>query len=350
MNDSNSVLTKRVDFLALDHLLKRNEELNGAGKNDAAYKDCNAAIKLLCSNLGIDPKNKTDSYHYSSDANLKELIVAGTEIFGSYTSNKRPNEDADFQSSAKFLKYLDSVKKKGAFSGKPEGSREYEETMEKVKKAYLERFEPKKAALSTEDAEKAAESCKLEGNDKLAASDYPGAIACYDKAIELSSAGPNTHIYLSNRAAAYTHLKDYEKAAEDCSAAIALKPDFAKAYSRLASAQLNMNLLDEAEKSAQRALQLDATNGVALSALDRINQIKAQSSNRAGAASVAPRGAPRGLPRGFPGGGGMPDMSQLMQAMNDPAMMAMAQQMMQDPNAMANIMNMMGGAGGPRGM
>ena len=65
-------------------------------------------------------------------------------------------------------------------------------------------------------------SSRKETSDYLA-QDFQGAISFYDQALETCPDGPNTHIFLSNRAAAYTHLKDYERAAADCSEAIALK-------------------------------------------------------------------------------------------------------------------------------
>jgi small glutamine-rich tetratricopeptide repeat-containing protein alpha len=349
---SNVFLAKRVDFLTLEHLSRRVSEV----KDPERAKACKDALDTLSKQLGVDPKNKSDAYKYGTDASVTELVLAGSEQFGS-SSHKRVADD-DFQSSAKFLKYLDVVKKKGAFDGMAEDSKEFKETMEKVKRAYLDKFEPKKAQLSPEEAEKSAEAFKLQGNEKLGASDYQGAIALYDQAVEVSPNGPNTHIYLSNRAAAYTHLKDYEQAAADCSAAIALKPDFAKAHSRLAHAQLSMGMTEEAQQSAERALELDATNGVALATLDKIrSQQQPTTTSRGRSAGGRPGGMPSGMPAGFPGGGlpGGMDMASMMnnpmvaQMMQDPQMMAMAQQMASDPNAMANLMGMMGGGAGGGG-
>ena len=357
MATSNLFLAKRMNFLALEHLSRQ----MASSKDPQASKQ---ALETLVKELGVDPSNKADVYKYGMDANLSELAIAGSDVIGSMTSSKRPPAAGpdDFQTSAKFLKYVEVVRKKGAFNGMEEDSPEYKETMEKVKCAYVDKFEPKKPQLSPEEAEKAAEAFKLEGNDKLQASDYAGAIACYDQAIEMSPSGPNTHIYLSNRAAAFTHLKDFDKASADCSAAIALKPDFAKAYSRLGHAQLSLGLVEEAQKSAERALELDPSNGVALVTLEKIRAQQQPTTtttsrtNRSGGGGDGGRGMPPGMPRGFPGGGpGGLDMAAMMnnpmiaQMMQDPSMMAMAQQMASDPNAMANIMNMMGGGGGAAG-
>jgi small glutamine-rich tetratricopeptide repeat-containing protein alpha len=357
---TNVHFAKRVDFAALEHLLKR----CGDVKDQEGAKAVKAAIETLAQALHVDPKSKSDAYKYGTDASLSELVVAGLEKLGS-SSHKRVS-DSDVFATAKFAKYIESVRKRGVFDNVMENTPEYDAIMEKVKNAFVSKFEPSKPKLTKEDAEKLAETLKLQGNDKLTASDYPGAAALYDQCIELSPDGPNTHIYYSNRAAAYTHLKEFEKAAEDCAAAIALKPDFAKAHSRLGHAFLSLNRFEEAQSAAERALELDATNGVALATLDKIRSLQqtttTSSRGKAGGRSGAPQ-MPAGMPRGFPGGmPGMPpggpagmDMASMMnnpmvqQMMQDPSMMAMAQQMMSDPSAMANIMNMMGGAGGGGG-
>jgi small glutamine-rich tetratricopeptide repeat-containing protein alpha len=346
---TNLFLSKRTDLLSLDHLTKRCTEISS---DPETVKQCKLALETLSRALNVNPSSAQDKYRYGLDASLAELIVAGSETFGSNSVklSASASTEESVEQSARFLKYLEVVKKKGAFGDLVEGTPAYNETMEKVKQAYVQKFEPKKEKLSSEDAEKAAEAAKLQGNDKLQALDYAGAIQCYDQALEHSSEGPNSHIFLSNRAAAYTHLKDYEKAAADCSAAIALKPDFSKAHSRLAQALFSMGQLEEATKSAQRAVDLDAGNTVAVQLLEKIR-------SSAPSSAATTRAAPRG---GRPAGGmpqmppGMPDMSSIMNnpmfasMMQDPQMMAMAQQMASDPNAMANLMNMMGGAGGGR--
>lgn len=335
----NLFLGKRVDLLALDHLSQRCSSLD-----QEQSKRVKEALQVLSQALGVDASSKSDKYKYGLDASLPELVSAGSQLLGSNSAAKPASTPAeDVFQTGKFIKYLDLVKKKGAFAQLgEESSPEYQAMLEKVKAAYVQKFEPSKPQLSLEEAEKQAEAKKVAGNDLLAKKDFTGAVELYTQALELSPNGANSHIFLSNRAAAHTYLEDFELACADCHQAIALKPDFSKAHSRLASAEMSLGNADAAKQSAARALELDPQNGVAIALLEQLRKESSQVKRQA-----APGGG------GFPGmggmGGGMPDLSAMMnnpmmaQMMKDPAMMAMAQQMASDPNAMKNLMGMMGG-------
>ena len=88
-------------------------------------------------------------------------------------------------------------------------------------------------AAGTAADQKKAEEVKGAGNELLLAKDYTGAERCYTKALELSPDGPNSHVYLCNRAAALSYLGRNEGAVVDCQEAIDLNPSYAKAYTRL---------------------------------------------------------------------------------------------------------------------
>jgi small glutamine-rich tetratricopeptide repeat-containing protein alpha len=89
---------------------------------------------------------------------------------------------------------------------------------------------------------------------------YEEAIQHYTDAIEISSDGPNSHIYYSNRAAAYCLVNDYELAAEDCESSIALKSDFAKAYSRLGLCCYHLNRYNDAVSAYEKLVEIEPEN------------------------------------------------------------------------------------------
>lgn len=64
----------------------------------------------------------------------------------------------------------------------------------------------------------------------MASKDYQKAIDAYTEAIAID---PNNPIYYSNRAAAWSSMGDHAVAADDAEMAIAVDPKFVKAYSRL---------------------------------------------------------------------------------------------------------------------
>jgi small glutamine-rich tetratricopeptide repeat-containing protein alpha len=70
------------------------------------------------------------------------------------------------------------------------------------------------ATFNIQEGEKRtrAEEFKQQANNKLKAKYFAGAIACYSDAIALV----RDPIYFSNRAAAYSEMRDYESAIKDC--------------------------------------------------------------------------------------------------------------------------------------
>ncbi|RDW89494.1 serine phosphatase-3 [Coleophoma cylindrospora] len=82
-------------------------------------------------------------------------------------------------------------------------------------------------------AEEEAVAFKNQGNKAFAAHDWPTAIECYTKAIELNDKEPT---YFSNRAQANIKSEAYGYAIADATKAIELDPNFVKAYYRRAVA------------------------------------------------------------------------------------------------------------------
>jgi len=58
-----------------------------------------------------------------------------------------------------------------------------------------------------------AEKLKAEGNTQR--KEYQAAADCYTSALKLSPAGPNSHVYFSNRAAALVSMKKIHEAILD---------------------------------------------------------------------------------------------------------------------------------------
>ena len=80
-----------------------------------------------------------------------------------------------------------------------------------------------------------AESLQFQGNTAMSQNDYLKAINLYTKALSVIPGDP---IYLINRAAAYSALKDYTSAVADVEAALAVDPKYTEAWSILGHARL----------------------------------------------------------------------------------------------------------------
>ncbi|KAL7457786.1 hypothetical protein ACHAWC_010519 [Mediolabrus comicus] len=77
-----------------------------------------------------------------------------------------------------------------------------------------------------------AEGINSQGNELMHKEKFSEALEQFTTALKLSPDGPNSHIYFSNRAAAYSHLGQYADAAEDCLKSIELNNTYEEAYSR----------------------------------------------------------------------------------------------------------------------
>ncbi|KAL6930465.1 related to Small glutamine-rich tetratricopeptide repeat-containing protein 2 [Hanseniaspora guilliermondii] len=178
-----------------------------------------------------------------------------------------------------------------------------------------------------------AEALKAEGNKYMGAKDYRKAIEAYTEAIELSPSNP---IYYSNRAAAFISSKDFSSAVDDAEKAIALKADYAKAYTRLGAAKMGLELPEEAAEAYAKAIEIDGPKASAGMKKDlEVAKSKVESSKNAGAST------------------GIPDLSSMLgnnpmlqNLMKDPNTMKKAQELMSKPGLMEqltsnpNIMNM----------
>ncbi|CAK9007459.1 Small glutamine-rich tetratricopeptide repeat-containing protein 2, partial [Durusdinium trenchii] len=337
-----------------------------AGGPDAGAVD--EAVKSLSRAVGLDVTSAAHKAELQRDKGLKEIFLAGCDTLGVDSEPKATvaasaESGGDVTSSPKFQLYLAKLAEKGYFKDAVEGTPEYQEKYDRLVAKYKEKFgggskaAPTAAVPAAGDGgndDEAGDKLKAEGNEHLKANRFEDAVVSYTNAIKAAPTGASAHIYYSNRAAAYMHMKNFEACLDDCTVAQTLKPDYVKAHARAASANLQLGREEDARQCAKRALELDASNETA----------KAVMASISGGMTSAPGGAPGGMPGmgagGMPdlasmmgamggGGGGMPDLSSLMnnpammqmaqQMMQDPEMMQRAQQMMQDPNAMAQMKN-----------
>jgi len=236
----------------------------------------------------------------------------------------------------------------------------------------------KAAAPSATDSSKPnpeAEALKGQGNVAMQQKDYQKAVDLYSKAIDLNPANP---IYLSNRAAAHSAMKQHDLAKEDAEMAVAADPKYTKAWSRLGLARFALGDAKGSMEAYKSGIDAEGNGGSEAmrkgyeTAKKRVEEEEDEDDvTRSGPGAPSSGGGGGGMPdlsslAGMFGGGGaggagggMPDLGALMQ---NPMMRQMAQNMMSNPDMMSNLMNNPrlremassfgggGGAGGGGGM
>ncbi|AMD22533.1 HHL237Wp [Eremothecium sinecaudum] len=121
-----------------------------------------------------------------------------------------------------------------------------------------------------------AEDFKKEGNNAFVAKDFQKAVELFTKAIEASTE-PN-HVLYSNRSASHASLKNFKEALADAEECVKINPSWSKGHNRLGAALYGLGKYDEAEKSYQKALDLDASNKAAKDGLDQVRATMQQRS------------------------------------------------------------------------
>ena len=210
----------------------------------------------------------------------------------------------------------------------------------------------------TEAQIKEAEELKSKGNRAMTQRDHAEAIACYTRALALD---PGNATYLSNRAAAHSAARDHESARRDAEAAVALRPSYDKAWSRLGLARFALGDAKGSMDAYRRGIEAEGNGGSEAmrkgfeTAKRRVDELEAEGAAgaAAGAAGSATRSAGAGAgaaadPMGGlasllgggggagGGGGGMPDLGSIM---SNPAFASMAQNLMSNPSLMGNLMS-----------
>ena len=114
-----------------------------------------------------------------------------------------------------------------------------------------------------------AERLKAQGNASMQKKKYEKAKNYYTKALELIPAGPTSHIYFSNRAAALLSMRNFNEAVWDAERSIALKPDYAKAHARLGLAHFLLEHYEDAVNAYTLAVEYDPENSTNVSYLEK---------------------------------------------------------------------------------
>ena len=112
---------------------------------------------------------------------------------------------------------------------------------------------------SSSDLDK-AERIKSSGNLYMQHQDYRSAVKRYTAAIELVPLGPNSHVYLCSRAAAFLSLQCLEEAIADSQRSLSLRPDYAKAHARKGLAHFLLGNYQEAVEAYESALKQEPDN------------------------------------------------------------------------------------------
>jgi len=117
------------------------------------------------------------------------------------------------------------------------------------------------SASSTNPADlEEAEKLKNQGNAHMQHKEYEQAAQCYTQALQLSPAGPQSHVYFSNRAAALVSLRQFEKAILDSERSLSLQPSYAKAHARLGLAHFLLGQYQQAKDAYEVALEYEPNN------------------------------------------------------------------------------------------
>lgn len=218
---------------------------------------------------------------------------------------------------------------------------------------------------SDEKIKEKAEGLKLEGNRAMASKDYETAISKYSSAIELI---PTNAVYLSNRAAAYSSMRNHELALKDAEKATEVEPTYAKGWSRLGLAKYALGDAEGSLKAYEKGLQVEgstpsdamkrgyetAKKKVGDNLMNSLNSTMNGESDGsdlptpvAATAGVGSDGSAGSAGSGLPDfsafanmmGGGDSGFGGLAGLMNNPQIMQAASKMMQDPNALNNLMS-----------
>jgi len=102
-----------------------------------------------------------------------------------------------------------------------------------------------------------AQELKAQGNKAYENGNYEESIKWYGRAVD---ADPSDHVLYSNRSASYAALNQNQRALDDASKCVSIKPDWAKGYYRKATALAALGRYDDAAEVITKGLTHDSKN------------------------------------------------------------------------------------------
>jgi tetratricopeptide (TPR) repeat protein len=280
------------------------------------------AVAILEEEFGLTNQSESFKEHSLYPTTLSEVFEAGASALKAQTYTEAHNEA---KSNGKFESFVEVVKSKGYFDGADEDSVEFLKRNAKLMRKFKEKAAKAPTSGPTpEEAQAQADDLKFKGNAAINAKNYDEAISCYTEALALVSDGPESHVYHSNRAAAYCYQKKYQEAVDDCEACIGLCPDYVKAHARLGLANFFLERYDDAVAAYERALEIEPDNKANQDSLKQARNKLRKVTTTTGSkqTSTAPSGG-MDLPAGIPPGMlKNPAVKQAMDQMGGPAGLA----------------------------
>ena len=121
-----------------------------------------------------------------------------------------------------------------------------------------------------------ARGYKERGNVHFKAQEWDNAISCYTQAIDtMPEEAPERAVFFANRAAAFAKIGEHEGVIDDCTQAIALQPEYTKAFARRAIAREKLNEPTLALEDAKKAAELDPSDKALAASVDRLEKASA---------------------------------------------------------------------------
>jgi len=166
------------------------------------------------------------------------------------------------------------------------------------------------------DKEK-AQAAKAKGNTEFQAKNFKEAIKHFSEAISFDS---SDHVFYSNRSACYASLEEYEKALEDGTKCVSIKPDWPKGYTRKGLAEFFLEKYDDSSETYKAGLKLSPEDAAMKEGMKKAMDAKYDVPG----SGAPPRGASRGGGGAGAGGGGGGGAGGGMFGQMDPAALATA--------------------------